>query len=414
MKFNFQHVAQSLTQSISGVHVAETNPFHASGNVEHALHHLPVALLVLNEHDDILFANEPLQNLLGLVEVTPPASTLSEWPFYLNPLRKRIRDYIASTHESPSQAAPLERQSTLLLMYGKERNIGFSIRTETVQYQGKPHYYWILVASDITGQAQAKAIEEGLRRARYQALHTGSIARQLHAFSSCLFPALFAISQQASLIEQESRHERVHRASQHIQESIKEVQHLFDILEAMYTPPIMHVRNVQFGLVLRQWLKEFSEAGLFPQGACVDVEEHTFTPMVRMDARLIKQVVKSILQNAVEAYQVQQQQLAMPAGHSSPPLNIRLKFTNENCDGLGHMIKLHIQDNGPGMAPHAIEQAFDPFFTTKPNAMLGVGLARAFHIMEAHHGFITLDPLPNGASGVHVCLYLPENPSTTV
>jgi signal transduction histidine kinase len=408
MKFNFQQVAHHLTHSIGGASIEEVNPFHANGSVESALHHLPVALLVLNSQSDVLFANEPLQNLLGLNEMEPPATRLADWPFYLNPLRIRIRDYIATTQAAPVQAVPLERQTALLVMYGQERTIGFSIRTETVHHQGKPHHYWILVASDITGQAQAKAIEEGLRRARYQALHTGSIARQLHAFSSCLFPALFAISQQASLIEQESRHERVQRASKHIQESIKDVQHLFDILEAMYTPPIMHTRKVQFNVLLRQWLKEFSEAGLFPQGACVDVEDPTFNPVIRIDARLMKQVVKAILQNAVEAFSSHQQQLGTP-GHTLPALRIALNFSNENCDGLGHMVKLHVRDNGPGMPPHALEQAFDPFFTSKPNTMLGIGLARSFHIMEAHHGFITLEPVSGSETGIHICLYLPSS-----
>jgi PAS domain-containing protein len=192
MKFNFQQVAQNLTHSITGAPLAESNPFHAEGSIESALHHLPVALLVLNEREDILFANEPLQTLLNISEMKPVASQLAEWPFYLNPLRSKIRDYIVHTHEFPAHASPLERQTTLLFIYGQERNIGFSIRTETVHHQGKTNHYWILVASDITGQAQARATEEGLRRARSQALHTGSIARQLHAFSSCLYYLLLA------------------------------------------------------------------------------------------------------------------------------------------------------------------------------------------------------------------------------
>lgn len=410
MKFNLQHVAHTISHSLAGasLHGQEDNPFHANGSVESALHHLPVALLVLNEQGDVLFSNKPLQHLLGLNEMLPAATHLNEWPFYLNPLRSRIKEYVKATQHTPEQATPLERQTALLLMRGQECTLGFSIRTETVVHHGKTHHYWIMVASDITGQAQAKAIEEGLRRARYQALHTGSIARQLHAFSSCLFPALFAISQQASLIEQESRHERVQRASQHIQESISEVQRLFDVLEAMYTPPVMHLRKVPLEGVLRQWLKEFHEAGLLPETTSVEVEEPGFNTSVRMDSRLIKQVVKAVLQNAVEAYQAN---LLLNPKPQASPLKIQLKFTNENCDGLGHMVKLHVQDNGPGMPPDAIEQAFDPFYTTKANAMLGIGLARSFHLMEAHHGFITLEALNAGSNGtgIHVCLYLPTS-----
>ncbi|MBR0722577.1 HAMP domain-containing histidine kinase [Bradyrhizobium manausense] len=53
----------------------------------------------------------------------------------------------------------------------------------------------------------------------------------------------------------------------------------------------------------------------------------------------------------------------------------------------GHQAEIRITDTGPGIAAPDLENVFDPFFTTKPQGM-GMGLAIAKTIVEAHHGVI--------------------------
>ena len=56
-----------------------------------------------------------------------------------------------------------------------------------------------------------------------------------------------------------------------------------------------------------------------------------------------------------------------------------------------------VHDTGPGFACGVAAQAFEPFYTTKPAGM-GMGLAIARAIVEAHGGTIAADPSDSGAT----------------
>ncbi|MCS7150292.1 MAG: ATP-binding protein [Caldimicrobium sp.] len=56
---------------------------------------------------------------------------------------------------------------------------------------------------------------------------------------------------------------------------------------------------------------------------------------------------------------------------------------------------IEIYDNGPPIDPQIQEKIFDPFFTTKKEGF-GLGLYLVKKIMEAHHGRIEIENLPEG------------------
>lgn len=63
----------------------------------------------------------------------------------------------------------------------------------------------------------------------------------------------------------------------------------------------------------------------------------------------------------------------------------------------GDMAELIVADTGPGIAPGAFESIFDSFHTTKPEG-LGVGLALARRIAEAHKGHLSAANRPTGGA----------------
>lgn len=65
--------------------------------------------------------------------------------------------------------------------------------------------------------------------------------------------------------------------------------------------------------------------------------------------------------------------------------------------------KVCVRDNGPGIAPHALARLFEPFLSTKRDGV-GLGLAIAHRIVEAHGGRIEVESNQEGGTAVEISL----------
>ncbi len=92
-------------------------------------------------------------------------------------------------------------------------------------------------------------------------------------------------------------------------------------------------------------------------------------PKVRCSPSQINQVLMNLITNAAQAIE-----------HDDGKLLLK-------TEADGERVRIHVQDNGKGIAPEHLKQIFDPFFTTKPVGQgTGLGLSIAFKIVQAHGG----------------------------
>jgi signal transduction histidine kinase len=64
-------------------------------------------------------------------------------------------------------------------------------------------------------------------------------------------------------------------------------------------------------------------------------------------------------------------------------------------------VEVEVEDTGPGIAVEPVSRIFDPFFTTKHDGRsLGLGLAIARSIVEAHRGQVFARNNPGGGASV--------------
>jgi signal transduction histidine kinase len=95
-------------------------------------------------------------------------------------------------------------------------------------------------------------------------------------------------------------------------------------------------------------------------------------PLVKVDPRLMYQVLNNLVKNSLEAM--------------TEPGSICIEVGIE-----GEHFLIRIEDTGPGMEPDVLEQIFDPFFTTKGRKGTGLGLSIVRTIVEAHRGTIACE-----------------------
>ncbi|MFA5171210.1 MAG: ATP-binding protein [Sulfuriferula sp.] len=110
-------------------------------------------------------------------------------------------------------------------------------------------------------------------------------------------------------------------------------------------------------------------------------------PIVMGDAKLLRQVIHNLLQNAQDAL--------IDIAH--PQIDIITRIAEQT-------VQLMVMDNGVGLSEQVKDRLFEPYATTKPKGT-GLGLAIVKKIIEEHHGVIRMEN--RDQDGVVVCIRLP-------
>lgn len=124
---------------------------------------------------------------------------------------------------------------------------------------------------------------------------------------------------------------------------------------------------------------------------------------VKADRAQIEEVLMNLFVNAADAMPeggdlfIATQNVTQEALHGKP-------FKVEP----GNYALIRVSDTGIGMDPKTMARIFDPFFTTKPPGRgTGLGLASAYGIVKAHHGYIDVES--EDGSGARFSIYFPAS-----
>lgn len=109
----------------------------------------------------------------------------------------------------------------------------------------------------------------------------------------------------------------------------------------------------------------------------VRVSRHLQAPLGEIlgDPVQLQQLILNLVTNAVEAM------------HALPPSDKEVLVTSVQTDAA---VIVQVRDKGPSLSREAVDQIFNPFYTTKEGGM-GMGLAIARSIVEAHGGTLDVD-----------------------
>jgi PAS domain S-box-containing protein len=243
------------------------------------------------------------------------------------------------------------------------------------------------VAVDIS---ERRALENRLQRAqRIQSLGvmTAGIA---HVFNGHLTSIVGNATSAFDLLPESSDGRRLLAAS------LESGYHAADLIRQVlaYTGNAYRkLRPVNLADILDE--RKLAVLGLTDSKAEVRFRIDTRLPSIKADPAEIQQVIRNLVQNAVEA--------SDSAGVIDISASVS-ELSEETTDGdlpAGRYVHIQVKDMGPGMTADVVAKAFDPFFTTKFLGR-GLGLSAVLGIMRAHNGAVRLETVPNLGTTVHL------------
>ena len=147
-----------------------------------------------------------------------------------------------------------------------------------------------------------------------------------------------------------------------------------------------------------------------PANVAIDCELDYQLADISGDAQQLRQVIKELVDNAVEAI-----------GSENGIITIRTGQTEYSCDeeapgpqseelDAGLHAFLEVSDSGPGLDQDTLARIFDPFFTTRFLGR-GLGLALVDGTVRAHHGAIQTQSRPGVGTDIRILFPFASAPS---
>lgn len=158
-----------------------------------------------------------------------------------------------------------------------------------------------------------------------------------------------------------------------IDDALALIHHESERAQAQMNFLMQHVADAVLNGILLGKLTRARELGVELD---IDEQSSLSQPLTAVGQEVLMSVIGNLLDNASHA---------AAQGVGGAP-RVRLFFTD-----LGEQLLIEVEDNGPGVAPQAIEPIFAEGYSTKPGKHRGIGLTLVARLCREHGGAITLE-----------------------
>ena len=364
----------------------EEAALHQSGELFQILaENAPLALLLVDAEQNFTYISPWYTKMFGYNKADTPNCKAAIDAFYPDSdYRKKINDVWNVARQQKPGSIQSIRATTMRCKDGSEKKLQI-ISTALADSS------CLLLFLDITDLIETEQLYERSRKLESVSTLAGGIA---HDFNNLLATVLgyIELAKMDTKIE-ESTLKHLMAAEWALQQSTELTHRL--ITFAKGGQPFKRIFNPA-DVISQEWdrledhriLKR--ELSVSHDLWCIDADEGQ-----------IKQVIKSLFANAIEAMD------------GKGTLRVRLDNTLVTpADRLpvkaGPYVVLSVQDTGRGIAPKDLPLIFDPYFSTKALGSqrgTGLGLSVAYSIVNKHDGHITVES--TRGKGSRFCVYLP-------
>ncbi len=345
-----------------------TSPAHAARRyLSKLMSELPVGVCTVDDHGEVVVWNPRLERISGLPEDDTCGHTLSDLP---GPWRALFEDLASQ----PSGTA-IEREFS-----SGDRSMELRAQTATIASEAEEGR--VFVVEDITALRQLE--RHVAHKDRLSSI--GTLASGVaHEVGNPLTGILMVAK---NLVADPSADD----ATERLEIIVEEAQRIHGIVQSLLTFSRRDETPVELQpvSVARAVHRAVELAKLETEGCCIDLNLRGDAP-VRATPEGLTQVLVNLLNNARQA--------------SSPEATVYVSTWTD-----GRMVRIHVDDEGPGIPEALSERVFEPFFTTKGDMQgTGLGLSVSRQIVERCGGSLTYRPRPSGGSRFTVTLQAHEN-----
>lgn len=267
------------------------------------------------------------------------------------------------------------------------------LRVAEVSDNGDPVF--IGLVHDISSEVRARSRERELRFAMQHMSRISSMGELATGLAHEVNQPLTAISQYLSslkhLIEASPRDERT--IPELVEKAAAQAEHAAEIIRSLrrfVSPERGDRRRCDIAQIVDETI-HLSLLDAEHERIALSIAIEPNLPSVLAESVQIQQVIHNLLRNAVEAVEFVE---GAWVGVSA--------MLND-----GAFVKVIVEDNGPGIAPHIKDSLFERFVSGRANGV-GIGLAICRSIVVAHGGRMLAEDRPGG--GARMSFTLPVAP----
>jgi len=316
--------------------------------------HLDISILVVDDNDNILHKNPASERLLGHLTGT------------ISPLAK-LGDLISQANTS---------QRVTLSWQNDEHLDTLSVHISCCDIQGKS-----LKVVSIQSIYHALIAKEQQAYKQLTRVLTHEVANSITPLASLAETAIGLLPDNLQFVDEEDK-EDLFEALKTLANRTSHLSAFIKSFHQITSLPKPNLTEINLSQLIEGVLSLF-KGQIKTENINLEWLAQS-SPLIMADGAQLEQAMINIIKNAIEAISTSQQK----------GITLKLYQSNQNSR---QQILLDIEDSGPGIAEHVIEQVFVPFFTTK-NKGSGIGLSLSRQIMIQHGGDLNyIDKAGTGA-----------------
>ncbi|MFT6873817.1 MAG: two-component system nitrogen regulation sensor histidine kinase NtrY [Roseivirga sp.] len=312
------------------------------------LRHVSVAVICYKEGGDIVFTNKAFNTLLDIPGLIHMDRLADQYP--------KIHQVMSTKEGSPSEWIDHANGQKLF------------IRTESFKLKGKAHR--LVSLTDIRSSLEAKELDSYQKLMRVM---THEIMNSTTPILSLIRVVNKKLIKGTELVNLDTKDQRnVAISLNAIEDRTSGMLKFVEAYKQINRPLAPHLASVATKDLIDSVTSLMTTETSIDLTVNDEVESHLI-----LDRVLMSQVLINLVKNSLDAVnEIEHPKLVITVRH------------------VAERVHIEVEDNGPGVADHALQEIFVPFYTTKSEGS-GIGLALSRKIVSAHGGTLVYSRVNN-------------------